>query len=62
MASFKKGDGVRLKQPVVQGSVLDTRYNKDAECLEHLLEYKDKKSGETHQRWFLETDLEASRA
>lgn len=53
------GQQARLIQPVVQGEVLDTRYNKDARQLEHLLSYTDQ-SGETQQRWFLESDLEVA--
>lgn len=50
------GHTVQLKQPVIAGPIVDTRYNKDARCLEHLVEYTDA-GGETHSRWFLETDL-----
>lgn len=57
MASFDIGQQARLVQPVIQGEVKDTRYNKDARQLEHLLSYTDA-AGEVHERWFLESELE----
>ena len=56
--SVSIGQTARLVQPVVQGEVIDTRFNKDAGKLEHLLSYTDA-DGETHERWFIETELEA---
>lgn len=53
------GQNARLKQPVIQGEVTDTRYNKDAGELEHLVSYVDS-SGDTHERWFLDSQLEAA--
>lgn len=47
----------RVKQPVIEGAVLDTRYRKDAKQLEHLLAYTDAQ-GESCQRWFLDSQLE----
>ena len=55
---MEEGQTVRLIQPVVQGEISDTRYNKDAKCLEHLVTYTDSQ-GETQERWFLESELEA---
>ena len=55
--SLETGQNVRLKAPVIQGPIKDTEYDKDAKTLRHLVEYSDLQ-GETHQRWFLETDLE----
>lgn len=57
MSSIDIGQQARLIQPVIQGVVLDTRYNKDARQLEHLVSYTDS-SGESHERWFIETELE----
>lgn len=51
------GQVARLIQPAIEGPILDTRYNKDHAQLEHLIEYVDQ-SGETHQRWFLASQLE----
>lgn len=51
------GTQARLKQPEVKGEVLDTRYNKDGKELEHLLSFTDA-DGETHERWFLQSQLE----
>lgn len=58
--SFSEGQPVKLKQPTIRGKVVDTRYNKDAKELEHLVAYKDQE-GEEHTRWFLESDLEAGK-
>lgn len=55
---MEEGQQVRLIQPVIQGQITDTRYNKDAKQLEHLVAYTDAQ-GETHERWFLESELEA---
>lgn len=56
--SVSVGQAAKLIQPVVQGEVTDTRYNKEAGQLEHQLEYTDA-AGESHTRWFLESQLEA---
>ena len=50
------GQGVRVIQPVIQGGIVDIRYNKDAGELEYLLEYVT--GTDTHQRWFNQTQLE----
>lgn len=55
---MEEGQTVRLKQPVIQGQILDTRYNKDSKELEHLVAYDDG-AGNLHERWFLESQLEA---
>lgn len=52
------GNNARLVQPVVQGVIVDTQYNKEAKQLSHLLEWVDG-AGETQHRWFLESELEA---
>lgn len=54
---MEQGQQVRLIQPVLQGEIIDTRYNKDAKELEHLVAYPDAE-GETQERWFLESQLE----
>lgn len=51
------GQQAKLVQPVVAGEVIDTRFNKEAGKLEHLLSFVGA-DGEVNQRWFLETDLE----
>ena len=58
--SFEEGQLVKLKQPVIRGKVTDTRYNKDAKELERLVSYKDA-DGNEHTRWFLDSDLEATK-
>lgn len=52
-----KGSQVKLVQPIIQGEVLETRYNNDAESLERLVQYADV-DGELQQRWFLDGQLE----
>lgn len=52
------GNKARLIQPVIEGEVIDTEYDKTAKCLRHLLRYTDA-AGETQTRWFLESELEA---
>lgn len=56
--ALEVGQQARLIQPVVQGAIVDTQYNKDAKELEHLVEWTDA-DGEVQQRWFLESQLEA---
>ncbi len=51
------GQKARLIQPVIQGEIVDTEYDKDAKELRHLLVYEDT-SGTRQQRWFLESQLE----
>lgn len=51
------GQTARLVQPVIQGEVTDTRFNKDANELEHLVSYTDAE-GEVQSRWFLASNLE----
>lgn len=51
------GTKARLVQPVIKGEILDIRYNKDAAGLEMLVNYQDGE-GESHARWFLESQLE----
>ncbi|EEO27659.1 hypothetical protein [Oxalobacter paraformigenes] len=51
------GQKARLIQPVIQGEIIDTEYDKDAKELRHLLVYEDT-SGTRQQRWFLESQLE----
>lgn len=52
------GNTVKLKAPVIQGPIIDTEFDKDAKELKHLVEYADA-DGETQQRWFLQSSLEA---
>lgn len=54
---MESGQTVRLIQPVIQGQISDTRYNKEAKCLEHLVGWTDA-NGNVHERWFTETELE----
>lgn len=48
---------MRVKQVVIEGEVVDTRYRKDAKQLEHLLRYQD--GEQTVERWFLASQVEA---
>jgi hypothetical protein len=56
---MEEGQTVRLVQPVIQGQITDTRYNKDAKQLEHEVSYTDS-NGQLQVRWFLESELEAA--
>lgn len=51
------GQTARLIQPVIEGDVKDTQFNKSAGELEHLLTYIDSE-GEVQERWFLASQLE----
>lgn len=53
------GNTVKLVQPVVQGEITDTQYNKESKQLEHLVEWIDA-AGDAHQRWFVESQLEVA--
>lgn len=55
---MKIGDSAKLIQPVVSGQIIDTEYDKENLCLRHCLEWADA-SGNTSQRWFIESELEA---
>lgn len=54
---MKKGQMVRLIQPVIQGEILKTVWDEEAEELAHLVEWTNE-SGEVHQRLFRESELE----
>ncbi|MBK7491160.1 MAG: hypothetical protein KBF68_00970 [Nitrosomonas sp.] len=56
--SFEMGRQVRLVQPVIQGEIIDTEYDKSRKELKHLIEWQDA-DGAQQQRWFLESELEA---
>ena len=51
------GNQVKLIQPVIQGEIKDTEYNKDSKELQHLLEWQDS-AGNLCSRWFKESELE----
>ncbi|MEY8688454.1 MAG: hypothetical protein AB9M53_01060 [Leptothrix sp. (in: b-proteobacteria)] len=57
--ALSEGQTARLIQPVIEGPILDTRYNKDAGELEHLVTFTDA-DGEEASRWFLASKLEAA--
>lgn len=50
------GKTARLVQPVIQGEVIDTEYDKYAKMLRHLVRYTDP-AGEEQTRWFTEEQL-----
>ena len=39
--SFEMGRQVRLVQPVIQGEIIDTEYDKSRKELKHLIEWQD---------------------
>lgn len=51
------GNIARVKQPVIQGEITDTRYDKEARQLEHLVTYTDGE-GQSQERWFKESELD----
>lgn len=53
------GNVVRLVQPVIQGEIVDTEYDKDAKQLRHLVQWTDG-AGDAQQRWFIESQLEVA--
>ena len=57
MATFKKGDVVKLIGVVPQGPVLAMRMDEDGN-VSYLIEWTDV-DGNTQQRWFAESDLAA---
>jgi hypothetical protein len=50
------GDVVEVNTFVIKGKVVDTEYNKDEKCLQHLVEFKDE-AGDKQNRWFKEDQL-----
>lgn len=58
---MEAGQTVRQRAPVIEGPIVDTRYNREARGLEHLVSFVDAE-GEQHQRWFLESQLEVMEA
>jgi hypothetical protein len=56
--SIKINTKARLVHPVIEGTVLDTEWNKGKGCPHHLVEFIDA-DGHTRQRWFDEDLLEA---
>jgi len=57
MATFKKGDVVKLSGVVPQGPVIAMRMDEDGN-VSYLVEWTDV-NGHTQQRWFAESDLAA---
>ncbi len=53
---MKVGSLVEVNTFVIKGKVVDTEYNKEEECLQHLVEYKDQ-AGDTQNVWFKEEQL-----
>jgi hypothetical protein len=58
MATFKKGDVVKLNGVVPQGPVLAMRMDEDGNVF-YLIEWTDV-IGNTQQRWFAESELVAT--
>ena len=57
MATFKKGDVVKLAGVVPQGPVIGMRMDDDGNVF-YLIEWTDAE-GQAQQRWFAEADLAA---
>lgn len=58
MATFKKGDVVKLAGVVPQGPVIAMRMDEDGN-VSYLIEWTDA-DGNAQQRWFAESDLIAA--
>lgn len=56
--AFKIGDVVRLKSVVPQGPIVRMRMDEETGVISYLLEWTDQ-DGQTQQRWFTESQLEA---
>lgn len=56
--AFKIGDVVRLKSVVPQGPIVRMRMDEETGVVSYLLEWTDQ-DGQTQQRWFTESQLEA---
>lgn len=55
MATFKKGDNVKLSAVIPQGPVIGMRMDDDGN-VSYLIEWDDAE-GHAQQRWFAETEL-----
>jgi hypothetical protein len=55
MATFKKGDTVKLSGVVPQGPIISMRMDEEGNVF-CLIEWTDTE-GQTQQRWFAESDL-----
>ena len=54
--AFKRGDTVKQVLPVLQGTVVESKVIEDDICF--LVSYVGA-DGESHERWFKESELEA---
>lgn len=55
-SAFKKGDVLKLKIPAPQGAVEKIQMTEDG-VVQYLISWTDA-DGNSHQRWFDETDVE----
>ena len=55
---MKNGDTAKLIQVPVVGTIVETRWNNEADCKEHCLQ-SDAGADGIHIRWFKETELES---
>jgi len=53
---MKIGAKVGIKQPVLEGKVVDVEWDKKAEELRAKVSYKNDE-GQQHERWFSESEL-----
>lgn len=54
---MKIGQSAKVIQPVIAGPIAQKRLNVEKDELEYLIVYTGA-AGETHHRWFLESELE----
>lgn len=53
---MESGSKVKQIVPVIEGTILDTQWNKQAKQPEHLVEYTNP-DGASSSRWFIESEL-----
>lgn len=59
--SISKGTQVRQRVTVIEGTVTDRRLAGETDEVEYLVAYTDE-AGESHERWFLGSQLETGEA
>lgn len=54
--AMQKGARVRQVSPVIEGEIVDRRFDDAADGMQYLVSYEA--DGETHSRWFAEREVE----
>lgn len=53
---MESGSKVKQIVPIIEGTILDTQWNKQAKQPEHLVEFTSS-DGDISTRWFIESEL-----